>query len=64
MENFFQRIERHRRVATRHDKLAKIFFNFILLASTLDWLGSRGFFKRSLVRGGQNHRRINRGWTE
>jgi transposase len=38
VENFFQRIKRQRRVATRYDKLAEVFFNFILLASTLDWL--------------------------
>jgi transposase len=40
VENFFQRIKRQRRVATRYDKLAEVFFNFILLASTLDWLRS------------------------
>lgn len=34
VENFFQRIKRQRRVATRYDKLAGVFFNFILLAAT------------------------------
>jgi transposase len=40
VENFFQRIKRCRRVSTRYDKLADVFFNFILLAATLDWIRS------------------------
>jgi hypothetical protein len=38
--NFFQRIKRLRRVATRYDKLAGVFMNFILLAASLDWIKS------------------------
>ncbi|MBX3740456.1 MAG: transposase [Akkermansiaceae bacterium] len=40
VENFFQRIKRMRRIATRYDKLAMVFMNFILLAVTLDWIQS------------------------
>lgn len=40
VENFFQRIKRCRRIATRYDKLADVFFNFILLAASLDWIRS------------------------
>lgn len=40
VENFFQRIKRMRRIATRYDKLAMVFMNFILLAATLDWIHS------------------------
>jgi transposase len=40
VENFFQRIRRLRRIATRYDKLAMVFPNFILLAATLDWIHS------------------------
>lgn len=40
VENFFQRIKRCRRVSTRYDKLADVFFNFILLAASLDWIHS------------------------
>ena len=40
MENFFQRIKRNRRIATRYDKLADTCFNFILLAAYLDWLAT------------------------
>lgn len=40
VENFFQRIKRCRRVSTRYDKLADVFFNFILLAASLDWIRS------------------------
>ena len=40
VENFFQRIKRQRRVATRYDKLAEVFSNLILLASILEWLRS------------------------
>ncbi|RYD74175.1 MAG: hypothetical protein EOP84_20335 [Verrucomicrobiaceae bacterium] len=36
VENFLQRIKRQRRVAARYDKLAEVFFNFILLASILE----------------------------
>jgi transposase len=32
VENFFQRIKRYRRVATRYDKLAETFFGFLCLA--------------------------------
>ena len=40
VENFFQRIKRPRRIATRYDKLAMVFMNFVLLAATLDWVYS------------------------
>jgi transposase len=40
VENFFQRIKRNRRIATRYDKLADTYFNFILLAACLDWLAT------------------------
>lgn len=33
VENFFQRIKRYRRVATRYDKLAETYFGFIFLAA-------------------------------
>lgn len=32
VENFFQKIKRFRRVATRYDKLAETYFGFVLLA--------------------------------
>jgi transposase len=32
VENFFQRIKRYRRVATRYDKLAETFLGFFCLA--------------------------------
>jgi transposase len=32
IENFFERIKRYRRVATRYDKLAETFLEFICLA--------------------------------
>jgi transposase len=32
VENFFQRIKRYRRVATRYDKLAETFLGFVCLA--------------------------------
>jgi transposase len=38
VENFFGRIKRHRRLATRYDKLATTFLAFVLLAAVLDWL--------------------------
>lgn len=40
VENFFQRIKRHRRVGTRYDKRADVFMNFILLAAAMDWIFS------------------------
>lgn len=40
VENFFQRIKRCRRVSTRYDKRSDVFFNFILLAASLDWIRS------------------------
>jgi len=40
VENFFQRIKRLRRVATRYEKLALHFLGFIQLAAVLDWLKS------------------------
>lgn len=33
VENFFQKIKRYRRVATRYDKLAETYFGFVLLAT-------------------------------
>lgn len=33
VENFFRRIRGLRRVATRYDKLADVFLNFVLLAA-------------------------------
>ena len=38
MENFFQRIKRHRRIAMRFEKLARNFLAFLFLAATLVWL--------------------------
>jgi transposase len=38
VENFFARIKRHRRVATRYEKLAANFKAFVLLATAIDWL--------------------------
>jgi len=40
VENFFQRIKRQRRIATRYDKLANVFLSFIHLAAPLDWINS------------------------
>ena len=40
VENFFQRIKRYRRVATRYEKLAHTYFNFVLLAAALDWFAN------------------------
>ncbi|MEO7101449.1 MAG: transposase [Luteolibacter sp.] len=45
VENFFQRIKRYRRVSTRYDKLAVVFFSFILLAASLDWINSFSGFQ-------------------
>lgn len=38
VENFFCRIKRHRRVATRYDKLSETFISFITLAAIADWV--------------------------
>jgi transposase len=38
VENFFARIKRHRRIATRYEKLADHYLGFLLLAAVLDWL--------------------------
>jgi transposase len=38
VENFFQRIKRYRRVATRYEKLAANFFAMVCFAATLIWL--------------------------
>jgi len=38
VENFFARIKRFRRVATRYDKLASSFLGFVQFAAVLDWL--------------------------
>jgi transposase len=37
VENFFARIKRYRRIATRYEKLADHYLGFLLLA-VLDWL--------------------------
>lgn len=39
VENFFAAIKRHRRVATRYDKLAASFLAFVSLAAILHWVG-------------------------
>lgn len=38
IERFFNRIKQFRRIATRHDKLAKSFLSFVHLACTIVWL--------------------------
>jgi transposase len=38
VENFFQRIKRYRRVATRYEKLAANFFAMVCIAAVLAWL--------------------------
>ena len=38
VENFFQRLKRYRRIATRYEKLAINFFAMLCLASALVWL--------------------------
>jgi transposase len=38
VENFFQRLKRFRRVATRYDGLARTFAGMVTLASALTWL--------------------------
>jgi len=35
VENFFARLKRFRRVATRDDKLQETFFGFVCLAATI-----------------------------
>jgi transposase len=41
VENFFCRIKRLRRIATRYDKLATTYLAFVQLAAVLDWLTHR-----------------------
>jgi len=38
VENFFCRIKKYRRIATRYDKLASSFINFVTFASIIDWI--------------------------
>ena len=38
VENFFQRLKRYRRIATRYEKLAANFFAMVCLAAALLWL--------------------------
>lgn len=38
VENYFGRIKRFRRVATRYDRLASTYLSFVFLASLMDWL--------------------------
>jgi transposase len=38
VENFFARLKRFRRVATRYDKLAVTYLGFVQFAAILDWL--------------------------
>ena len=38
VENFFAKLKRHRRVATRYDKLASTFLAFVTLSAILHWL--------------------------
>ena len=38
VENFFCRIKRHRRIATRYEKLAVTFLGFVCLAAIIDWI--------------------------
>ena len=40
VENFFCRLKRFRRIATRYDKLAETFLGFVQLATVLDWLSA------------------------
>jgi transposase len=37
-KNYFARIKRHRRIATRYEKLAVTFLGFVQFATVLDWL--------------------------
>lgn len=41
IENFFGRLKRYRRIATRYDKLASIYLAFVQFAASLDWLTYR-----------------------
>jgi transposase len=38
VENFFARMKRYRRIATRYEKLADHYLGFLLFAAVLDWL--------------------------
>ena len=38
VENFFQRLKRYRRIATRYEKLAANFFAMVCIAAALIWL--------------------------
>ena len=38
VENFFQRLKRFRRIATRYDKLATTFFAMVHFAASLTWI--------------------------
>ncbi len=35
VENFFEKLKRFRRIATRYDKLARTFFGFVCLATVV-----------------------------
>jgi transposase len=37
VENFFQRVKRYRRVATRYEKLAKNYLSMVAFAAVLTW---------------------------
>ena len=38
VEQFFQKIKRHRRIATRYEKLAATFLGMVLIASIILWV--------------------------
>ena len=38
IENFFGRLKQYRAIATRYDKLAKVFLGAIYLAASVSWL--------------------------
>jgi transposase len=38
VEDFFRKIKRYRRVATRYEKTARMFLAFVVVASILVWL--------------------------
>jgi len=38
VEDFFRKIKRYRRIATRYEKKARMYFAFVLLVSVLIWL--------------------------
>ena len=40
VENFFCRMKRHRRLATRYDKLPETYLGFVTLAAITDWIKS------------------------